>query len=154
MAENLQRKPAVAFNSAWKPALTPWGSGELHLHRYSEASLSPPNTRNFTSSFSGEPQTLQLKLSLTVADSVAPVPVEQEHSSLMQRNRAPWVYLVTLVMAMTRPSMETGLMGPWLRGKLHRSNVYSGNGATVVTVFVHNAPESTSSSCILILNTS
>lgn len=37
-----------------------------------KASLSPPNTLNFTSSFSGELQIMQMKSFLTVAASVAP----------------------------------------------------------------------------------
>ncbi|KAG7225059.1 hypothetical protein INR49_014514 [Caranx melampygus] len=49
-------------------------------------------------------------------------------SSFVQRNRAPWVYFVTLVIAMTRPSMETGRMGPYSREKLQRSSVYSAKG--------------------------
>lgn len=60
------------------------------------------------------------------------VPVEHGQSSLMQRNLAPRVYFVTLVVAMTKPSIRTGLMEPYMRGKLQRSKVYSGNGGRCV----------------------
>lgn len=44
------------------------------------------------------------------------VPVEQGQSSLMQRNLAPRVYFVILVMAMTSPSKNTYLMGLCTQG--------------------------------------